>query len=271
MEFFDGRGLAEEIYQGVRAQMNERHLSLGIIQVGHTVASEKFIEQKKKKGSELGVDVRVYHPVATSSRTLRREIADLVRQTELDGYVIQLPLPERLNTQYILNSIPEAKDIDVLGQKAIGAVAVGRATILPPVVAAIKKLLESINFSFEGKKIVVVGAGRLVGRPVTLWLISQNIPVTVITEHSPPEAERDIREADLIISGVGSAHLISGENIQDGAVVIDAGTSEKNGTLVGDIDPAGLKSKSGWFSPVPGGIGPLTVAYIFKNLVTLAS
>lgn len=269
MQVLDGKKLAAELYEEVRGAVGSRTLTLGIFQVGDNLASQKFVEQKRKRGGELGIDVRVYHPAGTSSRALRREIAKIVQDTDLDGYVIQLPLPREINTQYILNSIPESKDVDVLGQKAIGALAVGRAKVLPPVAAAVKRLLESTDFSFEQKKIVIIGAGRLVGRPIALWLMSQNIPVTVLTEHSPPEAEEDIRAADLIISGAGKAHMISGEIIKDGAVVIDAGTSEKNGTFAGDINPIGLEAKSGWLSPVPGGVGPLTVAYIFKNLVTL--
>ena len=270
MNLFDGKMLAVGVLAEAGELIGEKKLSLGIISVGDDVISQKFVAEKEKRGRELGVSVRQYKfSIDESTTALREKISDLVKKTGHDGFIVQLPLPEGVNSQYILNAIPEAKDIDCLNQKSIGAFAVGRAKILPPVVGAIKTLLESQSIELRGKKIVVVGGGRLVGRPVALWLLSQDLPFTMLTYQSPDLAAY-IRDADIIVSGAGQPHFIGGGVIKDGAVVIDCGTSVEGGQVNGDINPAGLESKSSWLSPVPGGVGPLTVAYIFKNLAALS-
>lgn len=269
MNLFDGRGLAEKLYGEIKDNLGERKLSLGVVAVSPNEISKKFIEQKRKRGEELGIQVRLYEEAGDSSKKLRRRIADLVKKTGHDGWIIQLPLPEGLNAQYILNAIPEAKDVDVLSQKSIGALAVGRLPILPPVVGALRTILDNEGIALAGRKIVIVGAGRLVGRPVALWLLSQNLPFTVLTETSNDLAE-ELKNADIVVSGVGKPRLIRGDMIKNGAILIDAGASVEDGTMMGDVDRESVESKTGWLSPVPGGVGPLTVAYIFKNLVTLA-
>ncbi|MBI2097120.1 MAG: bifunctional 5,10-methylenetetrahydrofolate dehydrogenase/5,10-methenyltetrahydrofolate cyclohydrolase [Candidatus Sungbacteria bacterium] len=269
MNLFDGKQLAGQVLKEARELMGAKKLSLGIVVAGDDPATRAFVAQKEKRGAELGVDVRVYEEsVSQTSRKLRRRIAELVKKTKHDGWVVQLPLPEGMNTQYVLNAIPEVKDVDVLNQKSVGAFVAGRAKVLPPVVGAVKTLLESQNISLANKKIVLVGTGRLVGRPVALWLISQDLPFSSLTFQSPNLSI--LKEADIIISGAGQPGLIHGEIVKDGAVVIDAGTSELSEKLVGDVDQASFESKDGWLSPVPGGVGPLTVAYIFKNLAVLA-
>lgn len=286
MNLFDGKTLAGIVIAEAKEMIGGKKLSLGIIVVGDDPVTEKFTAEKEKRGSAIGVDVRQYRfSVSESTTALREKIGDLVKKTGHDGFIVQLPLPEGINTQYILNAIPETKDVDCLNQKSIGAFAVGRSKILPPVVGAIKILLESQSIDLRTKKIVIVGGGRLVGRPVALWLLSQDLPFTILTYQSPDLATH-LRDADIVISGAGQPYLITGDMIKEGAVVIDCGTSvggpstDSTGSpqassgqqaqLIGDIDPAGLESKSGWLSPVPGGVGPLTVAYIFKNLAALS-
>ena len=271
MNLLDGKKLAAGVMAEVKELIGEKKLSLGIISVGDDVVSQKFVAEKEKRGSEIGVDVRQYKfSIDESTTSLREKIGDLVKKTEHGGYVVQLPLPEGINAQYILNAIPEAEDVDCLNQKSIGAFAVGRSKILPPVVGAVKTILESEHIELQRKKIVIVGGGRLVGRPVALWLLSQDLPFTIITYQSPDLASH-LQVADIIISGAGQPHFIGAKAIKDGAVVIDCGTSVDAGQVKGDIDPSGLESKSGWFSPVPGGVGPLTVAYIFLNLARLVT
>ena len=289
MNLFDGKALAAGVIEETKKLIGEKKLSFGVFRVGEDSVSTKFIAEKERVGKELGVDVRAYLLDAqATSKQLRRRIAELVKQTGHDGFILQLPLPEGINTQYVLNAIPETHDADCLNQKSIGAFVVGRSKIIPPVVAAIKTLLENAGVELSGKKIVLVGAGRLVGRPTALWLIAQDLPFTVLTYQSLDLAV--IREADIIISGVGQPRLIRGDMIKDGAILIDAGTSSemapptshsilgvsdpmgsgRPATLVGDIDVASCQDKSGWLVPVPGGVGPLTVAHLFKNLATLA-
>lgn len=269
MNLFDGKALAAGVIEETKKLIGDKKLSLGVFRVGEDLVSTKFIAEKERVGKELGVNVRSYALDAkATSKQLRRRIAELVKQTRHDGFILQLPLPEGINTQYVLNAIPETYDADCLNQKSIGAFVVKRSKIMPPVVDAVRTILESQSISLESKKIVLVGTGRLVGRPVALWLISQDLPFISLTYQSADLSV--IREANIVISGAGQPHLINGDMIKDGAILIDAGTSEVGGKLVGDIDTESCQDKSGWLAPVPGGVGPLTVAHLFKNLATLA-
>ncbi len=268
MNLFDGKALATGVIEETKKLIGEKKLSLGVFRVGEDLVSTKFIAEKERVGKELGVDVRAYALDAkATSKRLRQRIAELVKQTGHDGFILQLPLPEGINAQYVLNAIPETHDVDCLNQKSIGAFVVGRSKIIPPVVSAIKTLLENAEVELSGKKIVLVGAGRLVGRPTALWLISQDLPFTVLTHQSLDLSV--IQEADVIISGAGQPRLIRGDMIKDGAILIDAGTSSEAGKLIGDIDAASCQDKSGWLAQVPGGVGPLTIAHLFKNLALL--
>ena len=262
MNLFDGRALADQVLKETKGLMGDKKLSLGIFVVGEDPVSAKFVAQKEKVGKELGVDVRQYALASKLSTTkMRVRIGDLAKQTKHDGFILQLPLPEGINTQYVLNAIPEDRDVDCLNQKSIGAFVVGRLKIVPPVVGAVSTLLESQNILLENKKIVLVGMGRLVGRPMALWLIAQDLPFMSLTYQSPDLLA--LSEADIIISGAGQAGLLKGSMFKDGAIVIDAGTSEVGGKLMGDVDAASCQDKSGWLAPGPGGGGPLTVAHIF--------
>ncbi|MBI2054775.1 MAG: bifunctional 5,10-methylenetetrahydrofolate dehydrogenase/5,10-methenyltetrahydrofolate cyclohydrolase [Candidatus Sungbacteria bacterium] len=270
MNFFNGGALADSVLEETKTLIGSKRLSLGIVSIGENEISQRFITEKEKRGHELGVSVKHYSLASENSKALRRRLAELVKKSEHDGWIVQLPLPRNVNAQYVLNSISEAEDIDCLSQKSLGALAAGRSKILPPVVAAVKTLLGSQQINLVGKKIVILGAGRLVGRPVSLWLLSQNLPFAVLTEESK-DMGQELQKADVIISGVGKPGLIRGNMVSDGAVIIDAGTAMDAGSLKGDADAESLKSKDGWLSPVPGGVGPLTIAHIFKNLVVLAS
>lgn len=259
------------MYEEMKPNIIGRNLSLGVILVGENLVSEKFIEEKKKRGEVLGIDVRTYtFSDSESTRSLRKKIADLVKKTGHNGYIIQLPLPEGINAQYILNAIPEAKDVDALNQKSIGAFAVGRSRVTPPVVGAVLRLFKSESVDFHGKRIVVIGAGRLVGGPIAHWLTAQDLPYTVLTYRSSDLSER-LAEADIIISGAGAPGLIKGNMVKDGAVIIDAGTATDEGKIKGDVDLESFSSRDVTISPVPGGVGPLTVACLFKNLLALNS
>ncbi len=231
--------------------------------------TEKFLEQKKKFGGAIGVDVRIYeYPSDISTSRLRKKVSEIVHIKENTGLIIQLPLPKEINTQYILDAITPDKDPDMLSSKSIGLFSSGRTKILPPVTGAVKYIFEKNGVEPKGKRAVVIGAGRLVGKPVSTWLIQLGATVTVIDEHEADPTLHTL-DADIIVSGVGLPHLIKADMVKDGAVVIDCGTSEANGKLAGDValDVAG---KASLFTPVPGGVGPLTVAMLFKNLVELA-
>lgn len=272
MVLLDGRSLAEKIIAELREEYRKilRRISLGAVVVGSDPVIAKFVAQKKKIAGELGVDFRMYEYRADiSTNDLRANMAALAHQADLDGIIVQLPLPQGINAQSILNAVPAEKDVDVLSARAVGDFAVGKSLVLPPVVGAVKALLAEYGFSIAGQHIVILGAGRLVGKPIAIWLLNEKASFSVVEE-----AARDIsgftERADILISGVGKPGLVSADMIKEGAVIIDAGTSESGGKLVGDVDFKNVSQKAAFITPVPGGVGPLTVAMIYKNLLTLA-
>lgn len=266
----DGKKIAEEIKKELKQEIlkTNKKLKLAIVQVGENEVSRKFIERKIKFADEIGVKTKIYElPEDISTNKLRKKMAEICHIKENDGVILQLPLPEKINTQYALNSIIPKKDVDVLSAKSIGDFAVGRSVVLPPVVGAIKEIFERNNVNLKGKNVVVIGAGILVGKPIAIWVINQGATVFVLRS-STKDISEFTKRADIIISGVGKPNLIKAEMVKDGIIIIDAGTSMEKGKLAGDIDPK-VAEKSSLFTSVPGGVGPITVAMVFKNLVEL--
>ncbi len=267
----DGKAIAEKIKASLREEVlrSGKKLRLAVIVVGGDTVTEKFLEQKKKFAAAIGADVHVYDfPADISTTKLREKISEVVRIKENTGVIIQLPLPPHINTPYILDAIMPEKDPDLLSSKSWGAFAAGKNKILPPVVGAIKKIFQEYDIEPKGKSIAVIGAGRLVGKPAALWLMSEGATVTVIDENSLHPARYTLH-ADIIISGVGKAGLITRDMVKEGAVIIDAGTSESGGSIKGDVE-AEAAERASVFSPVPGGVGPVAVAMLFQNLVALS-
>jgi len=195
-------------------------------------------------------------------------MAEFCHIKENDGVILQLPLPEHINTQYVLNSIIPKKDVDVLSSRSFGDFATGRSKILPPLAGVIKIIFEQYNVEPAGKNIIVIGRGILVGKPIVNWLINEGATVSVLNSRTK-DISKFTKEADVIISGVGKPNLIKAEMVKDGIIIIDAGTSIEKGKIAGDFDSR-IAEKSSFFTPVPGGVGPITVAMLFKNLVELS-
>lgn len=275
----DGRTIAEEI----KKDLNERALrasipiSLAIVCMGEDPATMRFTAAKKAFGTAVGVSVVI------EQADIKKNTEDLIRRiTSLSqihrAIIIQLPLPAHIDTDLVLAAIPARADVDVLSPATKRDVENGANTFIPPVLGAIQKILIGAGASFSGKDIVVVGQGRLVGTPVSEWLVREGIPHTVVTKDTPDEA-RIIRNADIVITGIGVSRYITPDMIKKGVVLIDAGTSEEEQKeeeterqekmsarkIVGDCDPA-CGEKASVFTPVPGGVGPVTVAVLFENV-----
>ena len=266
----DGNKIAEEIKSGLAAEISGggMKLSLDIVQVGNDPVSAKFIKRKENFAGDIGVETKLHNfPEEISTENLCRKIKEICDTKEKRGIIVQLPLPAHINTQDVLNVIPPEKDVDVLSAAATGYFTVG-GDILPPVADAAKEILDRSDFKTKGKNAVVIGAGILVGKPSAIWLINQGASVSVLRSHTADIAKYTI-EADIIISGVGKPGLIMPEMVKEGVIVIDAGTSFKNGKLAGDVCES-VSKKASIFTPVPGGVGPLTVAMVFKNLIKLS-
>lgn len=232
----DGRKIADDILSGLHGS-----LTLGVI-MGQDAASDSFVRMKEKTAARVGVTLRRFAP---------EEIEDALK---CDGVLVQLPLP---NSEEFIKRIPPQKDVDALGLHPL---------VHSPVAGAVDEVLTRAHVEVKGKKAVVVGAGKLVGMPVAKLLEEQGASVSIITnEHGSLE---ELKFADIVVLGAGEPGFIKPEMLKEGVVLIDAGTSESKGKLAGDADPA-CADVASVFTPVPGGIGPIAVAMIFKNLFEL--
>jgi len=250
---------------GVRAHAPR----LGVIVVGQNPVSEKFLLLKEKFAASIGVETRRYSFDETiSAGELRTRMNDIVHESANAGIIVQLPLPKHIDAQSILNAVTPEKDVDVLSARSVGNFEVGKSKILPPVVSAVKALFDEHKITLEEKKVVVIGHGKLAGRPLATWVMREGGVLTIISSEKNFRPEV-VQGADIVVSGVGKAGLIKSEMIKEGAVVVDVGTSEQNGEIVGDVDFESVSKKAAYLTPVIGGVGPLTVAFVFQNLLTL--
>ncbi len=244
-------------------------LYLAAVLVGDDSGSRRFLELKRKAAEGIGVECRIYKfPEKISNGELRKKLNQIVKATTCGGMIIELPLPVHLNTQAILNTVPEKKDPDVLSQKAQGTFFAGRSEILPPSVEAVKQIFGEYKIEPKSKIAAVFGYGLLVGKPISHWLTSQGAAVTVISEFTESPAELS-KKADIIISGVGKPGLIKYDMVKDGAVVIDFGFASTEKGIVGDVDFEEVSKKASLITPVPGGTGPIVIAAVLKNFVKL--
>lgn len=280
MKILDGKKLADWILNNLKKEIQSRclKLRLAVIQVGENPVSHIFINQKRKACEFARIDFKLYKiNEKTSRRNLGLEIKKIVGDPLNLGIIIQLPLPARLNfpagnfggPEEFLNLIPEEKDIDVLSEESLGKFYQGTLKILPPTVKGILELLKKYKISLKGKNIVIVGAGRLVGFPLALQLLKERATVSVLNEWTK-DTPSFTRKADILISGVGKKNLIKGVLVKKGAVIIDAGSSIEKGKSSGDVDFKSVSKKASYLTPVPGGVGPLTVACLLENLVKIS-
>ncbi|PCI29319.1 hypothetical protein COB55_02360 [Candidatus Wolfebacteria bacterium] len=259
---FNGKKRAEEIVEQLKEQVQQMEIPpvLAIVLVGDDIVSKKYIQKKIALAAQIGIVVQqVIFPEDITEEKLKSEIDSLNTDDSVAGIIVQLPLPVTINTETILKQVLPRKDVDALGDNP---------KVLTPVVGAVKDILEENGIGLSDKKIVVVGKGKLVGLPTIAWLKSQNVEVTVIDKNTSDTSEQ-LLSADIIISGAGHAHFIKPNMITEGVVLLDAGTSEQGGELAGDADPT-CAEKCDIFTPVPGGIGPMTVVLIFSNLLALS-
>ena len=268
-KILQGEAIAKRILEDLKRKVKPK-LKLAVIQVGNNPVSEKYIQKKQEAAKSIGVDLRLYKfPQNVSQEELKIQVQAIGSDKEVSGMIVQLPLPKHLDTQEILDAIPLEKDVDVLSSASFGLFALGKSSVLPPTVGAVSLLLKEHHMDIKGKNIVIVGAGRLVGLPLTIWCIHQGATVTVANEYTK-DLPSLTKKAEILISGVGRAGLIKGDMVQTGAVVIDAGTSVEGEHTLGDVDFESVAKKAGFLTPVPGGVGPLTVVYLLRNLIELA-
>jgi methylenetetrahydrofolate dehydrogenase (NADP+)/methenyltetrahydrofolate cyclohydrolase len=260
----DGKAIAARIYAEIKNEVT--HMShkphLTVFTCAPNFETQKYLALKRKKAHEVGVGFNVIEfPSSVTTEEAVTSVAHAIMQT--DGIIVQLPFPEHIDIQKVLAVIPPAYDVDVADYDGT------RDDVLPPVVGAIKEIAKQHDVLFTAVSVVVVGKGRLVGAPASLWAKKQGAQVTVI-DRETEDTETPIKNAHILILGAGSPNLITPSMIRQNVVIFDAGTSEEGGVLKGDADPS-CASKASLFTPVPGGIGPITIAVLLRNLVRLAS
>jgi len=272
MILLDGKNLSKKILENLKREIEESGVKprLAVINAGKNPASQKFITEKQKKAEEIGISVEVFNfKDNVSFKTLGKEISKLAGDKNIHGIVVQLPLPEHLNSSEILSLIPRDKDPDVLSPITLEKLSVGALEILPPVAGAVKEFFTEYDIDYKHAYTIVLGRGRLVGHPVAIWLKNEGATFAVVDENTK-DSRGIIRSGDIIISGIGKSKIIGADVVKEGAVIIDAGTSEEQGKLVGDVDFDAVSPKASFITPVPGGVGPVTVAVLLKNLIILA-
>ena len=260
----DGRLLALERKEEVRREREKfGPLSLGVVMATKSSVTESYVGIKKRAAADLNIDVVEYRLPETATL---EEIIDATRKAgSHDGVILQLPLPDGIDVEMAKNAIPTMLDVDVLSDSAFKLFQENNFGAVPPVPAAMWYILKRHSVSIEGANIVLIGGGRLVGKPAGVLFERLGAKVTTLIKGDSLELTKN---ADIIISGAGSPALIKPDMVKEGVVIIDGGTSESSGKVVGDASPA-CAPKASVFTPVPGGVGPIAVVEIFANLVAL--
>ncbi len=268
----DGKKIAEELLGDLKKKPRPKKFLAGIL-IGNDPASLSFLMYKQKAAEELGLDFRLYKLAAElGNDKLREEVGKIANHKTCGGALVELPLPAPLNRHYILNAVPREKDVDVLGERALGAFYADRNPIAPPVAETTAEILRRMNFALKGKKVAIIGTGFLIGRPIVAWLMNKVEEIYVVHRGSDFSI---LKKADLVILGTGHPHLITPEMLKDGALVIDFGYGKIDGKICGDFDISSPETKNSkletiTYTPVPGGAGPILIAKLFENFYTLA-
>ena len=262
MILLDGKKIAENILADIKkeiALLDFQPVFCDVL-VGNDPASLQYVNLKKKKCESLGIkfyDARFAENI--SEERLIEEIKKINEIEHMCGVIVQLPLPHSVDMKKILNAIKPELDVDCLVRNFENS----------PTALACMHILDSLNLDLSLKKIVVLGYGNLVGMPVSFNLKKRGLQFEIVKTDTPNK-ESILKNADVIISGAGDPKYLKGNMIKQGAILIDAGTSESNNSIVGDVDLESVKDVAGYISPVPGGVGPVTIAMLFKNILTVA-
>lgn len=265
----DGKIISDSLVAHLKTLPKPSRFLAGVL-AGENDASKSFLARKKKIAEEIGLDFRLYEfPENISADELRKKVGRIANAKTCGGVIIQLPLPGQINAQYVLNAIPAEKDVDVLGERSLGAFYAGRNRALPPSVATLEEILRKMPLDLKDSIFTVVGAGRLIGKPVSAWLLGKVKELIVLDLGSDiSEASR----ADVIICGAGASGIVKPELLKNGAMVIDFGYAKNSaGKISGDLDISDEEalSKLGLYTPTPGGTGPILVAKIIENFFKL--
>lgn len=269
----DGKALAERIKGEITNQvltMNKKP-ALGTILVGSDPGSIAYVDGKHRDCAQVGIkSIKVNLPESATTAEVVKAVNELNQNPECTGFIVQLPLPKLVNTEEVLLAIDPNKDADGLNPINLGKFVLGKNTIIPCTPKAILALLTEYKIKLSGTKVLIIGRGTTVGRPLSILLSQKPNNATVTLAHSATSNLSELmKQADIVVAAIGSAHFIKLGMVKDGATVIDVGITRTDQGLVGDVDPAVAQSASA-FAPMPGGVGPMTRAMLLNNIIELA-
>ena len=271
----DGKVISAAVKERVKnevSQLNEKGITVGlaVIIVGEDPASKIYVANKKKACEALGIISEEYAlPESTTEEELLGLIDTLNAKKSINGILCQLPLPRHLDEKRIINAISPEKDVDAFHPVNVGRIMIGDYDFVPCTPAGIMEMLAYENIETEGKSCVVIGRSNIVGKPMAMLLLHKNGTVTIC--HSRTKNLKEIcLGADILVAAVGKAKFVTADMVKEGAVVIDVGMNRENGRLCGDVDFEAVKDKASAITPVPGGVGPMTIAMLMQNTLTAA-
>src|SRR6476620_12545577 len=268
----DGKALGAKVREEVAASVAELgHVGLATILVGDDPASHIYIDLKQKAATQAGMEARdLKLSVDTSEEELLAAIAELNSDDEVDGLLVQLPLLDHIDENRVIESIAPEKDVDGIHPVNAGRLYLGRPTLDPGTPLGIMRMLDEYEIPLEGARAVVVGRSAIVGKPMAHLLLKRNATVTICHSRTQ-DLERHTLDAEVLVAAVGVAHLISADMVAAGATVIDVGLNREEGSrrVLGDVDTSAME-EAAYMTPVPGGVGPMTIAMVLQNTVTAA-
>ena len=270
----DGKALAERIKGEITNKVlkMDKKPALGTILVGSDPGSIAYVDGKHRDCAQVGIkSIKVNLPESATTAEVVKAVKELNQNPECTGFIVQLPLPKLVNTEEVLLAIDPNKDADGLNPINLGKFVLGKNTIIPCTPKAILALLTEYKIKLSGTKVLIIGRGTTVGRPLSILLSQKPNNATVTLAHSATSNLLELmKQADIVVAAIGSAHFIKPGMIKDGATVIDVGITRTDQGLVGDVDPAVAQSVSA-FAPMPGGVGPMTRAMLLNNIIELAN
>ena len=271
----DGKKVSADVKEQVRQETETlfqkygKRPGLAVVIVGNDPASRVYVNNKKKACETVGFQSFEY---ALPEDTTQEELLELVQTLNADknvnGILVQLPVPKQIDDKAIINAISPEKDVDAFHPENVGRIMIGEYAFLPCTPAGVMELIDSTGVEISGKKCVVIGRSNIVGKPMAMLLLHRSGTVTICHSRTQNLAEIT-RVADILVAAVGKANFVTGDMIKDGAVVIDVGMNRlENGKLCGDVNFAEAEQKASYITPVPGGVGPMTIAMLMKNTLT---
>lgn len=262
----DGKQIKEKYLDKIKEEITSKKITLAVIQVGNDEASSVYVKQKEKMCAQIGANFNHYTFDETTSEEEIINLINKLNKDETTGILVQLPLPPKFNKDKIINTIKNEKDVDGLTDENIIKLVKGEHTIIPCTTLGVMKILEEINAEIEGKHAVIIGRSNLIGKPLYNLLLNKNATVTMCHSHTKNLKEICL-SADILVCATNKKHLVTSDMVKKGSILIDVGIIRENGKLYGNADYENIKNITSYITPVPGGVGPLTIAMLANNLL----